>query len=60
MAERITYAASGGDSTNAIIAGGSDNSWANDYSQKYNGTTFTSTGDLDQGGSAMAMGGNTV
>ena len=58
MAERITYAASGGDSLNAIIAGGSDNSWDNDYSQLWNGTTFTSTGDLDTGGSAMGMGAN--
>ena len=60
LADPVMYAASGGDSSSAMTAGGADNGWDVVTSQLYNGTTFTSKPDIDVGVTGGGMGANTV
>ena len=55
----VNYGGVGGDSGNAIKAGGADGStWAVNTSEKFNGTNWTATNNLNTGISTGGMGGN--
>ena len=55
----VNYSGVGGDSGNAIKAGGADGStWAVNTSEKFNGTNWTATNNLNTGISTGGMGGN--
>ena len=55
----VNYSGVGGDSGNAIKAGGSSSSsWAINTSEKFNGTNWTATNNLNTGISTGGMGGN--
>ena len=64
LAESSQYGFGGGDSSNGIFAGGivpgepSPEPWGGTKSQIYNGTSFTSTADLDTGFTAGGGGAN--
>ena len=59
----VNYSALGGDSGNCIKGGGNSDGgagWANTGSETYDGTSWSSTGNLSTGLSGMGMGGNGV